>query len=96
MDHTPVAVDTVLEVDDLRTVFFTRQGLVKAVDGISFSLRRGEILAIVGESGCGKSMTALSVMRLVPNPPGRIVAKAAICCRSTRPRCARCAATRSR
>jgi peptide/nickel transport system ATP-binding protein len=73
MDQTRVAVDTVLEVDDLRTVFFTRQGLVKAVDGISFSLRRGEILAIVGESGCGKSMTALSVMRLVPSPPGRIV-----------------------
>jgi peptide/nickel transport system ATP-binding protein len=73
MDRMPVAVDAVLEVDGLRTVFFTRQGLVKAVDGISFALRRGEILAIVGESGCGKSMTALSVMRLVPSPPGRIV-----------------------
>jgi peptide/nickel transport system ATP-binding protein len=64
---------TVLDVEDLRTVFFTRQGLVKAVDGVSFALKRGEILAIVGESGCGKSMTALSIMRLVPNPPGRIV-----------------------
>jgi peptide/nickel transport system ATP-binding protein len=73
MDRSPVDAATVLEVEDLRTVFFTRQGLVKAVDGISFSLRRGEILAVVGESGCGKSMTALSVMRLVPSPPGRIV-----------------------
>ncbi len=77
MDQVPkaTAVDnaTVLDVEDLRTVFFTRQGLVKAVDGVSFSLKPGEILAIVGESGCGKSMTALSIMRLIPNPPGRIV-----------------------
>ncbi|HUA51558.1 MAG TPA: ABC transporter ATP-binding protein [Candidatus Sulfotelmatobacter sp.] len=73
MDRTPVDAAAVLEVEDLRTVFFTRQGLVKAVDGVSFSLRRGEILAVVGESGCGKSMTALSIMRLVPSPPGRIV-----------------------
>src|SRR5260221_1570261 len=77
MDQVPKAtvVDnaTVLDVEDLRTVFFTRQGLVKAVDGVSFSLKPGEILAIVGESGCGKSMTALSIMRLIPNPPGRIV-----------------------
>jgi peptide/nickel transport system ATP-binding protein len=68
------AGDTVLAVDGLSTVFFTRQGVVKAVDDISFTLRRGETLAIVGESGCGKSMTALSVMRLIPEPPGRIVA----------------------
>ncbi|MBI3513050.1 MAG: ABC transporter ATP-binding protein [Proteobacteria bacterium] len=76
MDHASVATAAVLEVEDLRTVFFTRQGLVKAVDGISFALKRGEILAIVGESGCGKSMTALSMMRLVPSPPGRIIAGA--------------------
>jgi peptide/nickel transport system ATP-binding protein len=63
----------VLEVEGLRTVFFTRRGLIKAVDGVSFSLRAGETLAVVGESGCGKSMTALSIMRLVPDPPGRIV-----------------------
>jgi peptide/nickel transport system ATP-binding protein len=63
-----------LSVADLRTFFFTRQGLVKAVDGVSFALKRGETLAIVGESGCGKSITALSLMRLVPDPPGRIVA----------------------
>jgi len=65
--------DTVLEVKGLRTVFFTNSGLFKAVDDLSFTVRRGETLAIVGESGCGKSVTALSVMRLVPDPPGRIV-----------------------
>jgi peptide/nickel transport system ATP-binding protein len=65
--------DTVLDVKGLRTVFFTNSGLFKAVDDLSFSVRRGETLAIVGESGCGKSVTALSVMRLVPDPPGRIV-----------------------
>jgi peptide/nickel transport system ATP-binding protein len=68
------AGDSVLTVEGLRTVFFTRRGVVKAVDGVSFMLRRGETLAIVGESGCGKSMTALSLMRLIPEPPGRIVA----------------------
>ncbi len=65
--------DTVLDVKNLRTVFFTNSGLFKAVDDVSFSVRRGETLAIVGESGCGKSVTALSIMRLVPDPPGRIV-----------------------
>ena len=65
--------DTVLDVKGLQTVFFTNSGLFKAVDDVSFSIRRGETLAIVGESGCGKSVTALSVMRLVPDPPGRIV-----------------------
>src|ERR1700676_2680192 len=65
--------ELLLEVDRLQTFFYTRQGVVKAVDGIGFSLRRGETLAIVGESGCGKSITALSLMRLVPDPPGRIV-----------------------
>ena len=65
--------DLVLEVKNLKTVFFTNSGLFKAVDDLSFSVRRGETLAIVGESGCGKSVTALSLMRLVPDPPGRIV-----------------------
>jgi peptide/nickel transport system ATP-binding protein len=65
--------ETVLDVKNLKTVFFTNSGLFKAVDDVSFSVRRGETLAIVGESGCGKSVTALSIMRLVPDPPGRIV-----------------------
>ena len=65
---------TVLEVEGLKTYFFVRQGIVKAVVDMSFSLMAGEKLAIVGESGCGKSMTALSILRLVPDPPGRIVA----------------------
>ena len=68
-----MATDLVLDVKNLKTVFFTNSGLFKAVDDVSFSVRRGETLAIVGESGCGKSVTALSVMRLVPDPPGRIV-----------------------
>src|SRR4051812_40752920 len=65
--------DLVLDVKNLKTVFFTNSGLFKAVDDISFTVKRGETLAIVGESGCGKSVTALSLMRLVPDPPGRIV-----------------------
>ncbi|MBR0861919.1 peptide/nickel transport system ATP-binding protein [Bradyrhizobium diazoefficiens] len=65
--------DLVLEVKNLKTVFFTNSGLFKAVDDVSFTVRRGETLAIVGESGCGKSVTALSLVRLVPDPPGRIV-----------------------
>ncbi len=68
-----LADDMVLDVKNLQTVFFTNSGLFKAVDDVSFSVRRGETLAIVGESGCGKSVTALSIMRLVPDPPGRIV-----------------------
>ncbi len=62
-----------LEVNDLSTHFFTPAGVVKAVNGVSFDLREGESLALVGESGCGKSITALSIMRLIPSPPGRIV-----------------------
>ncbi len=65
--------ETVLEVKNLHTVFFTNSGLFRAVDDVSFTVRRGETLAIVGESGCGKSVTALSIMRLVPDPPGRVV-----------------------
>src|ERR1700688_3804165 len=67
------AEETVLDVRNLQTVFFTNSGLFRAVDDVSFTVRRGETLAIVGESGCGKSVTALSIMRLVPDPPGRIV-----------------------
>ena len=62
-----------LEVNDLATHFFTQDGVVKAVDGISYHVEEGEVLGIVGESGCGKSVSALSIMRLVANPPGRTV-----------------------
>jgi peptide/nickel transport system ATP-binding protein len=64
---------TLLDVADLRTYFYLRHGILKAVDGVSFHLKPHETLAIVGESGCGKSMTALSLMRLIPEPPGKIV-----------------------
>ena len=63
-----------LEVKDLRTWFFTRSGTGKAVDGVSFTLNEGESLGLLGESGCGKSITSLSLLRLVPRPAGRIVA----------------------
>lgn len=62
-----------LEVKDLRTYFFTRRGVVKAVEGVSFSLGERETLGLVGESGCGKSITCLSLLRLVPQPAGRIM-----------------------
>jgi oligopeptide/dipeptide ABC transporter ATP-binding protein len=62
----------ILEVKGLKTHFFTKLGVSKAVDGIDFTLRKGETLGIVGESGCGKSMTSLSILRLIPSPPGKI------------------------
>jgi oligopeptide transport system ATP-binding protein len=62
-----------LEVNGLRTQFFTQDGVVKAVNGVSFYLDEGETLGIVGESGCGKSVSVMSLMRLIPQPPGRIV-----------------------
>ena len=62
-----------LVVKNLKTHFFTHEGIVKAVDGISFSLNKGETLGLVGESGCGKSVSSLSIMRLIPDPPGKIV-----------------------
>ena len=63
----------ILRVRELRTHFFTQDGVVKAVDGVSFRVGRQQTFALVGESGCGKSVTAMSVMRLIPDPPGRIV-----------------------
>ena len=65
--------NTILQLNELKTYFFTPLGVVKAVDGVSFGLRKGECLCLVGESGCGKTATALSILRLVDSPPGRIV-----------------------
>ena len=64
--------DIILEIKNLRTYFFTDEGIIKAVDGVDLELRQGETLSIVGESGSGKSVTSLSIMRLI-DPPGRIV-----------------------
>ena len=63
----------ILEIKDLRTYFFTYEGVAKAVDGVSYQLEKGEPLGVVGESGCGKSVTALSILRLIPMPPGKVV-----------------------
>ncbi|HYM71954.1 MAG TPA: ABC transporter ATP-binding protein [Stellaceae bacterium] len=73
VDVPPAPGQNILEIDDLHTHFFTQAGVVRAVDGVSYAVRAGETLGIVGESGCGKSVTALSVLRLVASPPGRIV-----------------------
>ena len=67
-----------LEVTDLRTYFTTDAGVARAVDGVSLQLEMGETLGIVGESGCGKTVTALSVLKLIPSPPGEIVAGSSI------------------
>ena len=61
-----------LKVNNLETIFKMSRGEVRAVDGISFNIKNGKTLGLVGESGCGKSVTALSIMRLVPDPPGKI------------------------
>ncbi|MFQ5961801.1 MAG: ABC transporter ATP-binding protein [Candidatus Methylomirabilales bacterium] len=66
-------MSTLLQVKDLRTHFFTVEGVVRAVDGVTYDVRAGETVALVGESGCGKSVSALSLMRLIPYPPGRIM-----------------------
>ncbi len=69
---------TLLEVRDLQTYFYTSEGVVRAVDGVSYDLDEGETLALVGESGSGKSVSALSLLRLIPSPPGKIVAGQAL------------------
>ena len=69
---------TLLEVNDLETRFFTQDGVVKAVNGISYSLGEGETLAIVGESGCGKSVSVMSLLRLIPEPPGKVTGGEAV------------------
>ena len=72
MTAQPTANATLLEVKDLKVRFYMRDGIVRAVNGVSFHLNRGETLGVVGESGCGKSVTALTIMGLIPRPPGRI------------------------
>ncbi|MFP6891399.1 MAG: ATP-binding cassette domain-containing protein, partial [Nitrospinota bacterium] len=64
--------EAILEIKNLKTHFHTPDGVVKAVDGVTYDLHAGETLGVVGESGCGKSVTALSILRLIPEPPGRI------------------------
>ena len=66
-------MEELIRVEDLKTYFLTYEGTIKAVDGVSFTINKGETLGLVGESGCGKSVTALSIMRLVQSPPGKIV-----------------------
>ncbi len=70
---TQTATQTLLQIEDLRTYFFTDDGISRAVDGVNFSVPAGKTLALVGESGCGKSITALSILQLVPEPLGKIV-----------------------
>ena len=73
VEHSAAAAEPLLQIEDLQTHFFTPAGVVRAVDGVSYEVRPGETLGVVGESGCGKSVTALSVLRLVAEPPGKIV-----------------------
>ena len=72
--RTHMRKENILEVKNLKTHFISNKGTAKAVDGVDFTLKKGETLGIVGESGCGKSMTSLSILRLIPSPPGKIVA----------------------
>ncbi len=94
--------ERLLEVTDLSTHFFTHAGVVKAVNGVSFTLDHEETLGIVGESGSGKTVAALSLMRLIPDPPGKVVAGDILLARPrpaharARTRCATSAATTSR
>jgi oligopeptide/dipeptide ABC transporter ATP-binding protein len=73
MSTTLTKTDTLVSVENLKTYFYTEDGTVPAIDGVSFEVRKGETLAIVGESGSGKSVTSLSIMRLIPQPPGKIL-----------------------
>jgi peptide/nickel transport system ATP-binding protein len=71
MKHT--MSKNLVQIKNLKTYFYTEDGIVKAVDDVSFNIKKGEIIGVVGESGCGKSVTAMSIMRLIPSPPGKIV-----------------------
>ena len=90
-----------IKVKDLRTSFFTPEGEVRAIDGISFEIGEGKTLGLVGESGCGKSVTSLSIMRLIASPPGKIVGGEILyrgqdLLKLKNERCAKSAATKSR
>ena len=65
--------EPILQIKNLRTYFYTSEGVAKAVDGVSYGINEGETLGLVGESGCGKTVSALSILRLIQEPPGRIV-----------------------
>ncbi|MBD3307007.1 ATP-binding cassette domain-containing protein [candidate division KSB3 bacterium] len=73
MDTTPTTNDVLLNISELQTYFYTEEGVSKAVDGVSYYVKKRETLGVVGESGCGKSVTALSIMQLIPQPPGKII-----------------------
>lgn len=66
-------IQPILQIEDLHTHFFTDRGEIPAVDGVNLYVNPGEVLGVVGESGCGKSVTSLSVLKLIPQPPGKIV-----------------------
>lgn len=88
-----------LQVKGLKTYYYTEEGVVPAVDGLDFEVEQGETFAIVGESGCGKSVTSLSILGLIPSPPGRIVGGEILyngedLLKKAKSRCARFAATR--
>ena len=69
----PTCLDNLLTIRDLHTYFYTEDGVVKALNGVNLDIKRGEVLGLVGESGCGKSVTALSILRLIQDPPGKII-----------------------
>ena len=73
MSEQETQPDVLVELKNLRTHFFTDMGVARSVDGVSYKVRKGQTLGVVGESGCGKSVTALSIMGLIPQPPGKIV-----------------------
>ena len=73
MSEQETKPDVLVELKNLRTHFFTDMGVARSVDGVSYKVRKGQTLGVVGESGCGKSVTALSIMGLIPQPPGKIV-----------------------
>ena len=85
----------ILEVENLQTHFRTPDGINRAVDGVSFHVEAGETLAVVGESGCGKSVTAMSILRLIPRLPALSASMARICWTSQKSKCAAFAAMRS-